>query len=414
MIAPPTAPLTAPLTAPCLARDEADVAAAVADAAGRGRRLEIIGSGSRRGLGRPIAADAVLDVSGLTGITLYEPEELVLAARCGTPVKDIEAMLAARGQMLAFEPMDTGPVLGLLAGGGTLGGLYAVNLSGPRRLSAGSARDHALGLRAVSGRGEVFKAGGRVVKNVTGYDLPRLNAGAFGTLAVATEITLKVLPRPQTQLTLRLAGLDADRAAAAMSAAMGSSCEVSGAAWLPASVAGRVPHAGASEAVMLRLEGVGPSVTARRDMLARVLAAFGTAEVLEEPASAALWPALRDALPFADGSQNALWRISTAPMAGPPLARHLAETLGAEAYCDWAGGLVWLALPNEASHVEIVRPHIATINGHATLLRAPERERERIAVFQPLDGPLAALTRRVKVSFDPAGVLNHGRMHLGL
>lgn len=401
------------MTETLLARDEQDVADAVAAAFGRRRTLDIVGAGSKRALGRPVAADAVLDVSALSGVTLYEPEELVLAARCGTPRRDIEDMLAARGQMLAFEPMDTGPLLGVAAEAGTLGGLIAVNLSGPRRISAGAARDHALGVRAVSGRGEVFKAGGRVVKNVTGYDLPRLFAGAFGTLGIATEITLKVLPRPQTECTMLVCGLSPARAAEAMSAAMGSSSEVSGAAHAPAAVAGRLPGLGAADTVMLRLEGVAPSVRARRDMLARVLGPFGAVEMLEAGASAALWRAVRDAAPFAGPGARALWRISTAPMAGPALAAQLSAALGAEAYCDWAGGLVWLCLPGEDPAADAVRAALAPYGGHATLIRASAAERARARVFQPLDGALAALTQRVKASFDPGGVLNPGRMHEG-
>lgn len=406
------------MTETLFARDVRDVVEAVSAANGARRTLEITGAGSKRGLGRPAAADTRLDLSALTGITLYEPEELVLSALPGTPRRDIEELLAASGQMLAFEPMDPGPLLGgSLPGGpaqaGTLGGLFAVNLSGPRRISAGAARDHALGLKAVSGRGEAFKAGGRVVKNVTGYDLPRLFAGSFGTLGVMTEITLKVLPRPQTEETVLVPGLAADAAARAMSAAMGAPCEVSGAAFAPAGVAARLPGLGAADTVMLRLEGVPPSIAARRDLLAAALAPFGACAVLEAAASAPLWAAVRDVLPFADQGERALWRLSTAPAAGPALARLLCETLGAEAYCDWAGGLLWLSLPGEDSAAEAVRAALAPHGGHATLIRAPAAERSRAGVFQPLDGALKALTQRVKASFDPAGVLNPGRMHKG-
>lgn len=397
------------------ARDEAQVAETVRTTLGAGRTIEIRGRGSMHALGRPAAADVALDVSALTGVTLYEPEELVLSARAGTPRADIEDLLAARGQMLAFEPMDAGPLLGGPARAGTLGGLFAVNLSGPRRISHGAARDHALGIRAVSGRGEAFKSGGRVVKNVTGYDLPRLMAGAWGTLGVLTEITLKVLPRPPLEATL-LAPVDGPEAAArALSAAMGSSCEVSGAAFLPAAITGRLPHlSGAPATVALRMEGVGPSVTARRAMLAEVLAGSGALATLETEASRDLWQAVRDVVPFQGLGERALWRISTTPTAGPALASRLAADLGGEAFCDWAGGLVWLSLPGEASHAEEVRAALAPHGGHATLFRASAAERARVAVFQPLDGALAALTQRVKESFDPARVLNPGRMHAGM
>ncbi|MGR7995244.1 glycolate oxidase subunit GlcE [Xanthobacter sp. ZOL 2024] len=394
-----------------LARDPQDVVDAVNAAGANGRTLEIRGTGSLTALGRPVVADTVLDLSALSGITLYEPEELVLSARCGTPRRDIEDMLAQSGQMLAFEPADLAPLFGGAARAGSLGGLVATNLAGPRRISAGAVRDHTLGLKAVSGRGELFKSGGRVVKNVTGYDLPRLFAGAFGTLGVATEITLKVLPRPETQETLRLEGLAPDAAAAAMSAALGSSCEVSGAAYAPARVAVRLPGGIATGTVMLRLEGVGPSVEARRDMLARVLAPFGPCTVMDEAASSALWAAVRDVSPFVGCPERALWRLSTAPMAGPALAARLCATLDAEAFCDWGGGLIWLALPGPRSEADTVRTALAASGGHATLLRATAEERARTAVFQPLDEPLAALTARVKSSFDPAGLLNRGRMH---
>ncbi len=397
------------------ARDEQEVAEAVLTALGAGKTLEVRGHGSQQALGRPSQTDLTLDLSALSGVTLYEPEELVLSARAGTPRADIEEMVAARGQMLAFEPMDTGPLLGGAAGRGTLGGMFAVNFAGPRRISHGAVRDHALGIKAVSGRGEPFKSGGRVVKNVTGYDLPRLMAGAFGTLCVATEITLKVLPRPPMEETVIARVASPGEAAAALSAAMGSSCEVSGAAFLPQGVAGRLPGLSGSPAlVALRMEGVAPSVTARRAMLLKVLAGIGPAEVLETETSRPLWQAVRDVIPFAGSGERAVWRLSTQPKVGPELAAKLAADLGGEAYCDWAGGLIWLCLPGEASHADQVRAALAPHGGHATLIRASAAERARTAVFQPLDGALAALTKRVKESFDPGLVLNPGRMHAGM
>lgn len=409
------------MTAPLTPRDEADLAEAVGGAFARSETLEVVGQGSRRALGRATRSDALLDVSVLSGITLYEPEELVLSARAGTPLSDIAAQLDAHGQMLAFEPADLGPLLGGPAGSGSLGGTVAVNLCGPRRLSAGAARDHMLGLRAVSGRGELFKAGGRVVKNVTGYDLPRLFTGAFGTLGVLTELTLKVMPKPPAEETLLVCGLGpgepADAASRALTSAMGSSCEVSGAAFLPAAIAARLPDLeGVGDAVAFRMEGVGPSIAARRERLAGLMAAYGTLETLPEAPSRALWAALRDVQPFHDGkaAPRVVWRISTAPAGGPALAELLATTLDGEAFCDWAGGLIWLALPPGASRAVEVRRATARHGGHATLIRADEAERARVPVFQPLEGALAALTRRVKASFDPKGVLNRGRMHEGM
>ncbi|WP_029005953.1 glycolate oxidase subunit GlcE [Azorhizobium doebereinerae] len=395
--------------------DEAGLVAAVRAALEAGKTLDVTGRGSKRGLGRPSQTDWTLDLSGLSGVTLYEPEELILSAKAGTPIAEIEALLQARGQMLAFEPLDYGPLLGTADAAGTLGGVIACNLAGPRRISHGAARDHALGARAVSGRAEAFKSGGRVVKNVTGYDLPRLFAGSYGTLAVLSEFTLKVLPRPPMAETVVLPGVAPEVAGRAMSAAMGSSCEVSGAAYLPAPVAARIPELNVDvPAVALRLEGFEPSVRARRAMLISVLMPFGAVEVAEDAASAAIWSAIRDVRPFAGTGERAVWRLSTAPSAGPALAAELAETLGAEAYCDWAGGLVWLLLPGEASQAEAVRAALAPHGGHATLVRASAAERAAVPVFQPQEAGLAALTRRVKASFDPRGVLNPGRMYAGM
>src|SRR5947209_6226994 len=185
-----------------------------------GKTLEIVGGGSKRGVGRPSQTDVTLDLSALTGVTLYEPEELVLSARAGTPLAEIEALLAAHGQQLAFEPMDCGAILGSAAAA-SIGGTLSANLSGPRRMKAGAARDHFLGFAAVSGRGESFKSGGRVVKNVTGYDLCKLMAGSWGTLAVLTDVTLKTLPQPETEETVLVRGLDPPQAIAAMTGAMG-------------------------------------------------------------------------------------------------------------------------------------------------------------------------------------------------
>ncbi|MEP9354502.1 glycolate oxidase subunit GlcE [Xanthobacter sp. KR7-65] len=395
------------------ARDEQEVAEAVRAALAAGKTLDVRGRGTMQALGRPSQTDLTLDLSALSGVTLYEPEELVLSARAATPRADVEEMLAASGQMLAFEPVDLGPLLGGAAAAGTVGGMFAVNISGPRRISHGAVRDHALGLKGVSGRGEPFKSGGRVVKNVTGYDLPRLMAGAFGTLCIATEITLKVLPRPPMEETLVAPVASPAAAAAALSAAMGSSCEVSGAAFLPEGVAARLPGlAGARAVVALRMEGVAPSVTARRAMLLDILGPAG--DVLATDPSRALWQALRDVAPFCGLGTRAVWRISTPPKAGPELAARLTADLGGEAYCDWAGGLIWLCLPGEAAHAEVVRTALAPHGGHATLIRATAAERARSAVFQPLEGALAALTKRVKESFDPGLVLNPGRMHAGM
>ena len=408
-------------------RDAKEVEAAIAWAVGSSKSLEIVGQGSKRALGRPSQTDATLDLSALTGVTLYEPEELVLSAKAGTPIAEIEALLASRGQALAFEPMDLCPLLGGTPGAGTIGGVLAANLSGPRRIKAGAARDHILGFAGVSGRGETFKSGGRVVKNVTGYDLSKLMAGSFGTLAAMTDVTVKTLPRAETEATVLVLGLDEVRAVAAMTAAMGSSCDVSGAAHLPEKIALRasddVPVGHAVTA--LRLEGVAPSVEHRRTALAELMKPFGPLSGLNEPQSRVLWRAIRDVIPFAasaaagtgevGATERPVWRLSTAPSKGAELAQLIAARANTEFLYDWAGGLVWAALaPSDDAGAAIVRSAIAQCGGHATLIRAPAAVRAAVAVFEPQPGPLAALTKRVKESFDPSGVLNPGRMWAGV
>lgn len=406
-------------------RDAKDVEAAVQWALAEGKTVEIVGHGSKRAIGRPAQTDLTLDLSTLTGVTLYEPEELVLSAKSGTPLAEIEALLAANGQQLAFEPMDYAGIFGGVAGRGTIGGVLAANVSGPRRIKSGAGRDHFLGFCAVSGRGETFKSGGRVVKNVTGYDLCKLIAGSWGTLAAMTEVTIKVLPRPETEQTLVVRGLEPARAIEAMTSAMGSSCDVSGAAHLPAGVAVRV-EAGdiAADAVTaLRLEGFSPSVAERKRMLEALMQPFGELATLEAPASRALWAAARDVAPFAADRSNRsarqdeqpLWRISTAPSRGAELAAMIASAAQAQMFYDWAGGLIWVALGAcDDAGAALVQRAVAATGGHATLVRAPASVRAAIDVFAPQDAAVAALTKRVKESFDPRGVLNPGRMWAGV
>ena len=389
-------------------RDARDVETAVQWALTEAKTLEIVGHGSKRGIGRAAQWDLSLDLSGLSGVTLYEPEELVLSAKAGTPLAEIEKLLADHNQELAFEPMDYGPLFGAPGGRGTIGGALAANLSGPRRIKAGAARDHFLGFTAVSGRAEPFRSGGRVVKNVTGYDLCKVMAGSWGTLGAMTDVTVKVLPRAETEQTLLVLGLDDAKAAQAMSAAMGSPNDVSGAAHLPAPVALRVTGAGRA-VTALRVEGVAPSVAHRMNSLETLLKPFGALATLDEATSRPFWRSVRDVMPFAN-DDRVVWRISAAPSRGHEIAAAVGE---GEYFFDWAGGLIWLALPSlHDGGAARVRSAVAG-NGHATLIRAPAGLRASVAVFEPQTQGLAALTRRVKESFDPKGVLNPGRMYAG-
>lgn len=393
-------------------RDANDVAEAIASAAAGGRRLELIGRGSKRELGRAAQADATLDLSVISGITLYEPEELVLSARAATPIAEIEQALEEKKQELAFEPMDYGPLLNKAPGTGTIGGAISAGLSGPRRIKAGAARDFMLGVSAVSGRGEIFKAGGRVVKNVTGYDLPRLLAGSWGTLAALTDVTLKVLPRAEDCATVLVFGLSDVRANEAMSAAMGSSCEVSAAAHLPKVSVDRVPELNApgKAVTALRLEGISQSVAYRKGKLEELLRPFGDLGSLDAVESRALWKNIRDVTPFAGRSGRAVWKISTTPSFAPVIAAGIHAASGADYFYDWAGGLLWLEMPGDKPEEDAVRAGLAG-RGHATLIRASAAARASADVFEPLDPVRAAISQRLKASFDPKGVLNPGRIY---
>ncbi len=397
-----------------------DVQAAVQWALAAGKAFEVVSGGTKRTLGRPAQWSATLDLSGLSGVTLYEPEELVLSARAGTPLAEIEDLIDARGQQLAFEPMDLGPLLGTPARRTTIGGVLACNLSGPRRIKAGAARDHFLGVTAVSGRGDIFKSGGRVVKNVTGYDLCKLLAGSWGTLAAMTDVTIKTLPRPETEATLALRGVPESMAITAMASAMGSSCDVSGAAHVSARLAPQVlPDLGSSAtATVLRLEGVEPSVAQRLRTLTGLMKKFGPLTVIEAPRSRVLWRAVRDVLPFAAGGPAGtfpVWRISVAPTKGADVAHRIASRIDTEFVYDWAGGLIWAVLaPSDDAGEAIVREAADAYGGHATLIRAPAAIRATVPVFTPEGTALAELTQRVKQSFDPKGVLNPGRMWAGV
>ncbi|HUL10427.1 MAG TPA: glycolate oxidase subunit GlcE [Candidatus Acidoferrum sp.] len=405
----------------------AEVVEAVAQAVADETPLELVGHGTKRGLGRPVQAAQQLDLSGLSGITLYEPSELVLTCGAGTPLAAIEAALEENHQQLAFEPADLGPLFGGPAGAGTIGGALSCNLAGPRRLKAGAARDHFLGFKAVSGRGEAFQAGGRVVKNVTGYDLCKLMAGAHGTLAALTEVTIKVLPAPEKSRTVLLYGLDNGGAIAALSRAVNSPHEVSGAAHLPAAIAARSSVdfvAGSGRAVTaIRVEGPGPSVEHRCAALRRELQDAGPGEELHSLRSSLLWRELRDAASLLPDPARLIWRLSVAPAAGARIAREIVAGGGSglgetpvrgappDYYFDWGGGLIWLSLPsNDHASAAVVRSAVARHGGHATLLRAPAAARLAVPVFEPQPQALAALARRVKDAFDPRRILNPGRM----
>ena len=363
--------------------------------AGAGRRtIEIVGGGTRTGFGRPVVADNQLSTAGLQGITIYEPAELVMSARTGTPLSQIEGELQAHGQMLAFEPVDHRFILGS-QGTPTIAGAFAVNASGPRRVVSGAARDHLLGAQLVNGRGEIIGAGGRVMKNVTGLDMTKLMAGAFGTLGVLAEVTFKVLPRPETSSTLVISVADGQQAVDLMTRAMGSPYDVSGAAWR-------------QHEVLLRLEGFERSVEYRVGALAALLGRNDS--VIRAAASEQLWRAIADLSALDAKVPQEIWRVSVAPSRAPALLASVPAAC--RTMLDWSGGLIWIACG--AALEQVLRQAVERLGGHATLLRASADRRATVDVFHPPKPGVLALTRGIKHSFDPDGIFNPGRMYGGI
>ena len=386
--------------------DEPEAEEAIRSACAKGLKLDIIGGGACAGLGRPGAADLRLSSDGLAGIVFYAPAEMTLCAKAGTTIDAIEAAIAVHGQILPFEPIRP-QALWDAPGKPTLGGMVATNLSGPRRLTAGGVRDNVLGLRLVNGLGQAIHCGGRVMKNVTGLDLTKLNCGAHGTLGFLTEATIKLAPRPETETTLVLPGLDDAAAIEAMTRALGSPFGVSGAAWLQ-------PGMGdAASRTVLRLEGFRESIDDRAPRLAALLTEFGETRRVEGEGSSALWRSVRDAEFVAEPHDRAVWRVSLAPSQAPAFMVRLGATALAHAY-DWGGGLVWVATDQTEAAAANLRRALKPASGHATLMRASEDLRSRVAVFQPPSELELRLARGVKASFDPGGVLNFGRMYAGV
>lgn len=394
--------------------EEVAIAAAVAEAGAAREPLLIAGNGTKSAMLRPVQAARSLSTRNHAGITLYSPNELIISARAGTPLAEIEATLAEHGQHIIGEPPDLSSVFGV-AQPQTVGGVIATNLSGPRRVAWGAMRDHVLGIRAVTGRGEVIRSGGRVLKNVTGLDLCKLLTGSHGTLGVITEVTLKVLPAPEAVGTVVLPGLDAVAGVAALSAALGSPFGVSAAAWLPAEAAARIPAlAGLGRSVALaRIEDFASSVAYRTARLREVLNHAGS-EILDDATSRAVWRAVRDLAPLAASGGDAVWRVSVRPSAGPAVLSAVTDEFGANGFLDWGGGLVWIAGPGTAAAHASVEAAARAAGGTWMLMRAAEPLRVAVHVIPPQPEPLARITRRVKAALDPHGILNPGRMYAGL
>ncbi|WP_299968914.1 FAD-binding protein [uncultured Roseobacter sp.] len=366
-------------------QSEAELADVVRSADGP---LAISGGGTR---GVKVSG-AALSLSELSGITLYEPGALTFVAQAGTPVAEIEAALASENQRLAFEPMDARALMGT-SGAPTLGGLIAANVSGPRRIQGGAARDYALGVRFVDGTGAVVKNGGRVMKNVTGYDLVKLMCGSFGTLGVLSEVSLKVLPRPETQSTLMLRHLDAQAAVTAMAAAMGSPYEITGAA-----------HCGAllddGPVTALRIEGFESSVNYRLAQLKELLSGFGAEMTVgDAEMSFWIWAKVRDVSLWAEVPGD-VWCVSCRASQAPDLVARAAPVGW---ILDWGGGRIWMRVPAGVD----LRGTLGAYDGHATRVRGEGCD---IARFEPEAPGVARLSQGLRARFDPRGMLNRGLM----
>ena len=399
--------------------NDVQVREGVAWALSENKPMAVIGAGSKTSLGRPANLDTTMSLADLTGIIDYEPSELVLTALPGTPLDQINICLEEQDQELAFEPPDLGPLLGTDPGGATLGGTIACNLSGPRRVRVGAARDHFLGMHAVNGRAESFKAGGRVVKNVTGYDLCKLIAGSYGTLAILTEVTVKVLPRAEKTRTVLLFGLDDTEAISALSNTAASVHEPNGLAHLPIAISARssvdlVGTAGRA-VTAVRIEGPAPSATFRCKQLRETFSKLGDVEELHGQRSGVFWKEIANVMPFVAQKDLIVWRITVPPTKAAIVTAAIGSRCKAEWYFDWAGGLIWLATPkSDNTSTSIVRDSVASVGGQATLVRADANVRAVASVFEPLPTPLYKLSTRVKHSFDPKGILNPGRIYAGI
>lgn len=389
---------------------EAELVSTVQQALSEKTPLLVQGNGTRSGLGRTVQSAKTLSTSNLSGITLLEPAEMVFSAKAGTPVSVVEAALAEHGQAMTFEPMDHRRLYGTDMEP-TIGAVAAGNISGPRRIVAGAARDSLIGVRFVNGKGELIKNGGRVMKNVTGLDLVKLLSGSWGTLGVLSEVTFKVLPKPIRSATLQFSNLTDDKAISALCEAMKSQYEVSGAAHLPSGLDGEKAK------TLIRLEGFDTQLRYRLDQMTRYLAEFGMANEIDEAESETAWRGIRDCVPLAVPIDDAVWKVSVAPTKGAQFMARFASTHNVRYYFDWSGGLIWLAVDAE-SHPDAgaaaLRELHAEFGGHATLVRGSAELRNHVDVFQPQPAAVMRLTSEIKNTFDPHNIFNPGFMYSGI
>jgi glycolate oxidase FAD binding subunit len=373
--------------------------------------LLVEGLGTKREFGHAAGDGTCVSLRAFDGILEYEPEELVMRTGAGALFEEVAAALGARRQHLAFEPLHPDRLFAA-ATAGTIGGVYAGNLSGPRRFRAGAARDHILGVQAVSGRGEWFKTGGRVIKNVTGYDLGKLVAGSWGTLCIMGEITFKVLPAPATSCTLLVPGMEPDAGLALLRSLAGDPREPSGLAFLPESCmfpGGVLPQEPPPGIVAVRLEGSAVSVRERRRSIQESLRRSTAVQILDDGESRALWESIRDAHPVS--AAPVVLKISLPPSLADSLPAFLPP--GGSWFADAAGGWIWIGMPDaeeSRAAVAAIRNYLAG-NGSAVLYRAPELFKKEAGLLSAQPEALAALQERIRAGFDPARILNPGRLY---
>jgi glycolate oxidase FAD binding subunit len=400
-------------------RDETELASLVRGANGGRQPLEVCGFRSKREAGRPVKPSAIVSTAKMSGIVFYEPRELVICAKAGTPLHEIEAALARNKQELAFEPADYSRIFSRDYLAASVGSIAAMNISGPRRILRGAARDHLLGIRAVNGEGTPIKSGGRVMKNVTGVNLVRGLSGSWGTLSVLTELTFKVMPKSPESRTVMFLGLADEAATGVMCAAMGTPYEVSGTVHLHGGLVSRLSDRELAPAktalTALRLEGTPSSLAYRTEKIRRQLAPFGQTYEIDQQRSAEFWAEVRSLAFLSADFERPLWRITVAPSKAALIVRALSAFFELQAAYEWSGGLLWLELPpsSDASVTE-VRRVLAEFEADSMLMRAPQPVRSATEVFHPLPFAEMKLVQALKNAFDPSAVLNPGRMYAGV
>lgn len=395
-----------------------ELASFLSEATATSTPVEIFGGHTKAQLGRPRTAAAAISTHVLRGIRSYQPAERIITVQAGCLISDLERELAPHGQMLGFEPVDVATVFGEKPGRATIGGVICSNLAGSRRIAAGGIGDHLVGIKAVAGTGEVIQSGGPVARGNAGLNLTRVLVGSWGTLAALVEVSLRVAPVPQATRTIVSLGLSEEIAIEAMSGAMQTPYGVTGTVHLEPPIASRLWSDGLGSdgrsVTAIRLENMAHAMPGCLERLQVALAAYGDVHVLDDEKSEILWHELRQLLVLPH-SETPLWRISTLPSKAFEVVSAIRRYISVDAYYDWSGGLIWLEVPQSAdAGATEIRRVVASTGGHATLIRASADVKAAIDVFEPMHSGVELMTRRLKQVFDPAGILNPGRIYADL